>query len=314
LADPSGYGRMLVDGNGGLERIVEDRDANDTERQVTLVNSGIACWDIARLLQVLPQIRPNNAKHEYYLTDAVALLRERQHSVGVITVNDPEETHGVNTRIDLAEVESISRRRILHHWMRAGVTIVDPASTYIDANATLQSDTRIWPGTIIQGPCHIGKGCEIGPYTVIENSVIKDDVKVGPFAHLRPGSVLETGVHIGNFVEVKKSRLGKGSKANHLSYIGDAQVGTRVNVGAGTITCNYDGVAKHATIIGDDVFIGSNTNLVAPVRVGRGAMIGAGSTITNNVPADALAVERSQPTVKKNWVKAWFRARKRGKS
>ena len=312
LPDPAGYGRMILDGNGGLERIIEYRDANETERQVTLVNSGVACWDIPRLLEVLPELRPDNAKHEYYLTDAVALLRAREHSVGVVTATDPTETHGVNDRNDLADVEAISRRRILQRWMQEGVTVVDPATTYVDANVVLQPDTRLWPGTILQGSCRIGPRCEIGPYTLIESSVAKAGARIGPFAHVRPGSVIEAGAHIGNFVEVKKSRIGKGSKANHLSYLGDARVGDRVNVGAGTITCNYDGVAKHATMIADDVFIGSNANLVAPVRIGRGAMIAAGSTITDPVPPDSLAVARTPQVVKRRWVKAWLRTRKRG--
>jgi bifunctional UDP-N-acetylglucosamine pyrophosphorylase/glucosamine-1-phosphate N-acetyltransferase len=313
LPNPSGYGRMILNGDGTLQRIVEDRDAQEAERRVTLVNSGVACWDSALLLKVLPQLRPTNAKHEYYLTDAVALLRARDQRVGVVTVQDPAETLGVNTRVDLANVENIQRQRILERWMQEGVTIVDPATTYIDANAVLQADSRLWPGTVIQGPCRIGSRCEIGPYTVIESSTVRDGAKIGPFAHLRPGSVIEEDAHIGNFVEIKKSRMGKGSKANHLSYIGDAQVGSRSNVGAGTITCNYDGIAKHETVIGEDVFIGSNTNLVAPVRVGQGAMIAAGSTITENVPADGLAVARSRQVLRKNWVKSWFRARKRGK-
>jgi bifunctional UDP-N-acetylglucosamine pyrophosphorylase/glucosamine-1-phosphate N-acetyltransferase len=312
LKDPSGYGRMITRGENQLDRIVEDRDASESEKRVTLVNSGVACWDIGLLTRVLPKLRPNNVKHEYYLTDAVALLRADGHSVGVVTVNDPNETHGINTRIDLAESEGIFRRRILDHWMREGVTILDPATTYIEATAVLTRDTRIWPGTVIRGDSRIGTGCEIGPYTIIEGAIVKDGARVGPFARIRPGTVIDENVHVGNFVEVKKSRLGKGSKVNHLTYIGDATIGARVNVGAGTITCNYDGVAKHPTIIGDDVFIGSNANLVAPVRIGSGAMIGAGSTITKNVPPDGLAVARASQVVKPRWVKSWFNKRKRG--
>jgi bifunctional UDP-N-acetylglucosamine pyrophosphorylase/glucosamine-1-phosphate N-acetyltransferase len=313
LADPSGYGRMIVHGSR-VDRIVEDRDATPAEKRVSLVNSGVACWDIQKLLKVLPRLRPNNAKHEYYLTDAVALLRQEGHTVGVITARDPQETHGINTRRDLAEVEAVYRRRILDHWMLQGVTILDPATTYIEAGVKLQPDTRLWPGTLIRGASVIGRGCEIGPYTIIEGSVVKDGARVGPFARLRPGTVIDENVHVGNFVEIKKSRLGKGSKANHLTYIGDAVIGSGVNVGAGTITCNYDGINKHPTRIENDVFIGSNTNLVAPVRVGRGAIIAAGSTITEDVPADSLALARARQSVKKQWAKVWFRKRKRGSS
>lgn len=314
LKDPSGYGRMIQHGPQLLDRIVEDRDANELEKKVTLVNSGVACWDIDLLTEVLPLLRPNNMKKEYYLTDCVALLRERNATIGIVTAKDPLETHGINTRIDLAEVEAVFRKRILDHWMREGVTILDPATTYIDAEAVLKPDTRIGPGTIIKGASRIGANCEIAAYSIIEDSVVHDGARIGPFARLRPGSVIEENVHVGNFVEVKKSRLKKGSKVNHLTYIGDAVIGARSNMGAGTITCNYDGVAKHLTTIGDDVFVGSNTNLVAPVRVGQGAMIAAGSTITEDVPADALAVARSRQVARKNWVKAWFRKRKRGTS
>lgn len=314
VPDPSGYGRMILRGADQLDRIVEDKDASAEEKRVTLVNSGVACWDIEKLTRVLPQLRPNNAKHEYYLTDAVALLRGEHHPVGVVTAANPSETQGINTRVDLAHAEAVCRQRILEHWMRQGVTIVDPSTTYIDASVVLKADTRIWPGSMIRGSSRVGTGCEIGPYTIIEDAVVHDGAKVGPFARLRPGTVIEDNVHIGNFVEVKKSRMRKGSKANHLTYIGDAVVGERTNVGAGTITCNYDGVSKFPTTIDADVFIGSNTNLVAPVHVGKGAMIAAGSTITENIPPDTLAVARSRQVMKHHWVKAWFRKRKRGRS
>lgn len=312
LQDPSGYGRMVLDANGTVERIVEDKDAAPEERSVTLVNSGVACWDIQLLLEVLPRIKPNNAKKELYLTDAAALLRGLGKRVGVVRVADPDETHGINTRIDLAKAEKIFRRRILNHWMREGVTIVDPDTTYIDAEVVLTPDSRIWPGCVIQGATQIGTRCEIGPYTILENAVVKDGAKVGPFARLRPGTVVEADARIGNFVEVKKSTVGKGSKVNHLSYIGDSQIGSNVNVGAGTITCNYDGFSKSATVIEDGVFVGSNTNLVAPVKVGRGAIIAAGSTVTQDIKADALAIARSRQESKDGWAKA-FRAKNQGK-
>jgi bifunctional UDP-N-acetylglucosamine pyrophosphorylase/glucosamine-1-phosphate N-acetyltransferase len=297
-----------------LVRIVEERDASEEERTVTFVNSGVACWETAELLAVLPQLQPNNVKKEYYLTDAVALLRQLQRPVGVARAPDPTETQGVNTRSELAQVARLYRQRLLEQWMQAGVTVVDPETTYLDWNVSLKPDTTLWPGTVIQGPSQIGAHCQIGPYTTIESSVVKDGARVGPFAHIRPGSLIDEGVHIGNFVEVKKSRIGKGSKANHLTYLGDARVGSRVNVGAGTITCNYDGFAKHETMIADDVFIGSNSNLVAPVRLGRGALIAAGSTITEDVPADSLGIARSPQESKAGWAKAWRRRHSRRRS
>jgi bifunctional UDP-N-acetylglucosamine pyrophosphorylase/glucosamine-1-phosphate N-acetyltransferase len=305
VPDPSGYGRMILDGQGYLERIAEERDATPVERAITLVNSGVACWDIPMLLTALPRLTPKNAKREYYLTDAAAILRTMGGRVGVVRAQNPDETHGINTRVDLARAEAIFRQRVLEHWMREGVTVIDPATTYVDADAVIHPDTRLWPGTVIQGAAKIGSHCEIGPYTVIENAVVKDGARVGPFARVRPGSIIEEGARIGNFVEVKKSVVGKGSKINHLSYIGDAQIGKDVNVGAGTITCNYDGFTKAQTWIEDDVFVGSNTNLVAPVKVGRGAIIAAGSTITEDVKANALAVARSRQVAKEGWAKSF---------
>jgi bifunctional UDP-N-acetylglucosamine pyrophosphorylase / glucosamine-1-phosphate N-acetyltransferase len=301
LKDPSGYGRMILDHEGLLERIVEHKDAGPSELEVTLVNSGVACWDIQKLVSVLTKLEPNNAKREYYLTDAAALLRGQGHPVGVVTAADPNVTYGINTRVELAEAEAILRQRTLRRWMLAGVTIVDPATTYIDAEAELAPDCRIFPGSMILGSSKIATGCEIGPYTIVESSEIREGAKVGPFARVRPGSVIGPEARIGNFVETKKAVLGRGSKVNHLSYIGDAEIGSHVNIGAGTITCNYDGFTKSKTRIDDGVFVGSNTNLVAPVHLGRGAIIGAGSTITKDVPADALALERSKQLVKPKW-------------
>ncbi len=267
VPDPSGYGRMILDAQGYLERIVEDKDAAPHERTITLVNSGVACWDIQMLLEVLPRLKPNNAKREYYLTDAAALLRNIGGRVGVVRARNPDETHGINTRVDLARAEAIFRQRILEHWMREGVTILDPATTYIDVEVELQPDSRLWPGTILRGATRIGTHCEIGPYTILESAVVKDGARVGPFAR------------------------------------GDAQVGKGVNVGAGTITCNYDGYSKSQTIIEDGVFVGSNANLVAPVRLGHGAIIAAGSTITEDVKPNALVVARTRQIAKEGWAK-----------
>lgn len=301
IADPSGYGRMILETPGLLSRIVEHKDATPEERSVRLVNSGVACWQMAPLLKTLPKLKPNNAKREYYLTDAVSLLRFSGETVGVVTASDPGEMQGVNSRVELADAEASLRKRVLIHWMREGVTIVDPASTYIDDRATLAADVTLWPGTLILGAARIASGAEIGPYSVVEGATVGPAAKVGPFARLRPGAVIGPEARIGNFVEVKKSRVGRGSKVNHLTYIGDAEIGDGVNIGAGTITCNYDGYHKHATRIGDGVFIGSNTNLVAPVDVGEGAIVAAGSTITENVPAQALGIARARQQVKEKW-------------
>ncbi len=313
VAQPAGYGRMVTAAGQVLLRIVEDQDASPAEKKIRLVNSGVACWDVRKLLAVLPKIRPNNAKREYYLTDAVGLLRQAGHRVGVMTAADWTETHGINTRVDLAEAERMHRRRINERWMKAGVTIVDPQTTYIDDRAKIAPDTRIWPGSVIQGECRIGTHCDIGPYTVVEDAVVGDHVKAGPFARLRPGTVLMAGARVGNFVEIKKSRVGRGSKVNHLTYIGDTVMGEGVNVGAGTITCNYDGYKKSPTVLGNGVFVGSNTNLVAPVKVGAGAFIAAGSTITRDVPANALGMERSKQINRDGWAKA-FRNRNKGRA
>src|SRR5258708_8919141 len=205
VPDPSGYGRLILDAQGYLERIVEDKDAAPHERTITLVNSGVACWDIQMLLEVLPRLKPNNAKREYYLTDAAALLRNIVGRVGWVRARNPDETHGINTRVDLARAEAIFRQRILEHWMREGVTILDPATTYIDVEVELQPDSRLWPGTILRGATRIGTHCELAPYTILESAVVKDGARVGPFARLRPGTVIEQNAHVGNFVAIKKS-------------------------------------------------------------------------------------------------------------
>jgi len=301
VKDPTGYGRMILDVDDAVERIVEHKDATPDERRVTLVNTGVACWDLKKLLQVLPKLRPNNAKHEYYLTDAAALLRQIGGRVGVLRAQDSGETQGINNRVELAQAETVFRQKICERWMREGVTIVDPATTYIEASVELAPDVTVYPGTVIRGKSRIAAFSELGPYSVIDDAIVEEGAKVGPFARLRPGAVIGPHAHVGNFVEIKKTRLGAGAKANHLTYLGDAEVGPRANIGAGTITCNYDGFTKSQTIIEADAFIGSNTNLVAPVRVGHGAIVGAGSTITKDVPADALVVERARPILKEKW-------------
>ena len=313
IPEPTGYGRMILDSDGSsLARIVEDKDATPDEKAVTLVNSGVACWDVALLLKALPKLRPNNVKKEYYLTDAASILREMGHRVGVMTAQDPMETHGINTRLDLAECEAIFRKKVLKKWMAAGVTIVDPETTYIDAEAELAPDCRIWPGSMILGASQLAAHSEIGPYTIVEDAQVGEGAHIGPFARLRPGAKIGKNARVGNFVEAKKTVMGEGSKANHLTYLGDATIGAGVNIGAGTITCNYDGFNKSQTIIEDGVFVGSNSNLVAPVRLGKNAIIAAGSTITEDVPADALALARSRQVAKEKWA-GRFRQMKRKK-
>ncbi len=317
LADPFGYGRVLKDHTGQLREIVEEKDASPEERQIREINTGTYCFQVGLLREALATITPKNAQGEYYLTDVFSIMLGHGNGVAVYCMPDAGEALGINSRGQLAEAEGIFRQRINLAWMDAGVTIVDPASTFIDAGVQLASDVTILPFTFLRGTTQIAADCVIGPqvtldscvcgagsevtHTVGKEAVIGSGCTVGPFAYLRPGTVLEDRVKVGDFVEIKNSRIGVGSKVPHLSYIGDAQVGRAVNIGAGTITCNYDGVKKHATVIGDNAFIGSNTNLVAPVEIGAGALTGAGSTITKNVPPQALVVERSQQVVKQDW-------------
>jgi bifunctional UDP-N-acetylglucosamine pyrophosphorylase/glucosamine-1-phosphate N-acetyltransferase len=317
MDDPSGYGRIFRDASGDIQKIVEERDASDGEREINEINAGIYCFDGSFLFEALDSISSANAQNEYYLTDTVSIAREGGLKVGSLTVKNSLEVMVVNNRIELARANTEKRREILESLMLAGVTIIDPSATYIDLDVRVGRDTVIYPHTIIQGSSAIGKSCIIGAgcqivdstlgdgvtvklSSVIQESVIRDQASIGPFAHLRPGSDIGEEAKIGNFVEVKKSSIGRGSKASHLTYLGDTALGTGVNVGAGTITCNYDGFDKHPTTIEDDVFIGSNTALVAPVKVGKGAIIGAGSTITKKVPADSLAVERSKQVTYNN--------------
>lgn len=317
LEQPFGYGRIVRDDDGQVEAIIEEKDATPEQKSINEINTGIYCFEISALLKTLPRLQPQNAQGEYYLTDVIGLLREDGEKLATLLLENPEEILGPNDRLALAKVETIMRGQILRQWMQEGVTIVDPSHTYIDSRVKILPDTRILPGTFIEGETVIGEDCVIGPDThlidarignncsvfrsVLEQAVIENDVKVGPFAYLRPGAVVENGAKVGDFVEIKNSRIGEGSKVPHLSYIGDCTIGKDTNIGAGTITCNYDGKHKHQTVIGDHAFIGSNTNLVAPVTVGDGATIGAGSTITKNVPADSLAIERSHQFVKEGW-------------
>jgi bifunctional UDP-N-acetylglucosamine pyrophosphorylase / glucosamine-1-phosphate N-acetyltransferase len=316
LADPTGYGRVLRGQGHRVEGIVEHKDATPEQRLISEVNAGIYVVDSKFLWGALERLTPQNAQGELYLTDIVSQAAK----VGTVAVIEApaEETAGVNDRAELADRADVIRARINLRHMRAGVSIVHPASTFIDAGVEIGPETTIGPNVSIQGECEIGAGATIGQgavlnhttigdgaevkaYSVLDEAVVGPKCHVGPFARLRPGTVLEEGVHVGNFVETKKARLRKGTKAGHLAYLGDADIGAGSNIGAGTITCNYDGVNKHETVLGAGVFIGSDTQLVAPVRIGDGAFIGAGSTITEDVPAGALSISRTPQTIKEGW-------------
>jgi bifunctional UDP-N-acetylglucosamine pyrophosphorylase/glucosamine-1-phosphate N-acetyltransferase len=314
---PHGYGRIVKDERGMVTRIVEEKDASASERAIGEVNAGLYCVDAAFLASALNDLSPKNAQGEYYLTDLIAIARSRDLPVVAIDAGFAE-TSGINDRAELAQVEATLRREIATTHMKAGVTMRDPATAYIDVTVEIGNDCELAPNVALHGKTKLGKGVRVGQGSVIIDSVIGDGVEIkpyshfegavvgdasiiGPFARLRPGTELAEGVHIGNFVETKKTRVGKGSKANHLTYLGDAVIGQGCNIGAGTITCNYDGVNKHETRLGDGVFIGSDTQLVAPVTLADGAYVGAGSTITKNVPADALAFTRPPLTIKEGW-------------
>jgi bifunctional UDP-N-acetylglucosamine pyrophosphorylase/glucosamine-1-phosphate N-acetyltransferase len=308
LEDPFGYGRV-VRGKTGVMRVVEEKDATAAQRKIREVNAGIYCFDRKFLLSVLTLLGKSNAQKEYYLPDTIELAKRKKLRVSAFLCEDPHEVMGVNSRYDLSRAEAIMRRRINRQWMVEGVTMLDPETVFVGDEVRLGRDVVLYPNVRIEGRTRIGAACVIYPGSRIVNSVLADNVTVkdcsvieesdvavsaviGPFAHLRPGAVIGPRAKIGNFVEVKKSTIGDGSKASHLSYIGDTTVGRDVNIGAGVIICNYDGYVKHHTVIGDNVFVGSDSQLVAPVRIGRGALIAAGSTITRDVPADALAISR----------------------
>jgi bifunctional UDP-N-acetylglucosamine pyrophosphorylase/glucosamine-1-phosphate N-acetyltransferase len=314
--DPQGYGR-IVRGPAGIERIVEEKDAALQEKEIKEINTGTYCFDVNSLKDRLTRLSAANAQGEYYLTDIVKMLVLEKEKIETVLLEDHLEAVGINNRVQLAEAGQILRRRILTGHMLRGVTVIDPEHTYVDAGVTIGQDTVLYPGVFLEGKTQVGKNCEIGPHTRITDSIIADNVSVtyscllearvasgcaiGPFSFLRPGSVLAENVKIGDFVEVKKSIVGAGSKIPHLSYVGDSTLGENVNIGAGTITCNYDGFAKHPTVIGDGAFVGSNTNLVAPITVGPGAYIGAGSTVTRDIPGGALAVARGKQRNIENW-------------
>jgi bifunctional UDP-N-acetylglucosamine pyrophosphorylase / glucosamine-1-phosphate N-acetyltransferase len=307
MDDPTGYGRIIRDPDGRLLRSVEQKDASPSELAIREVGVSIYCFEIPALLAALDRLTTDNAQGEYYLTDVPVIMQAQGKKVGLLRHSNAEEVLGVNTRVELADLERKLRDRKVRELMLAGVTIIDPATTYVHTDVQVGQDSVIYPQVIIEGVSRIGSGCTIHSWTrlrnveigegvtirnssVIEDSTIHDGATIGPFARLRAGAEIGEKAGIGNFVEVKKSKIGRGTKAAHLTYLGDATLGDRVNIGAGTVTCNYDGVRKNETIIEDEVKIGSDTMLVAPVRVGRGSMTGAGAVVTRDVPPDSLAV------------------------
>lgn len=328
LADPHGYGRVIRKKDGAIAQVIEEKDATPDQRAVDEVNTGVYVIEAPFLFDALGEVQPNNQQKEYYLTDLIGIAARRGARLAGVEA-DPEEVIGVNSRADLAKAEAILQKRIAARWMAEGVTIVDPARVRIAPSVEIGRDVILYPGVALEGSTRIGEGSVIYPcriknsrigeevvvkdHCVIEEAEIESGASVGPFAHLRPGTVLRRGAKIGNFVEVKKSELGEGSKANHLTYLGDSVIGKGVNIGAGTITCNYDGQKKYQTVIEDEVFIGSDTQLVAPVRVGAGALIAAGTTVTQDVPPGALAISRVRQENKEGWTtKKKFKRREGG--
>lgn len=317
-ANPYGYGRIIRQGEG-ITAIVEEKDATLEQKQVTEINTGTYCFDQAFLTKALGMLTTDNAQGEYYLTDVIKIASAQNLAVGGVVLADFAESLGVNNRVQLAQAEKMMRQRKVTDLMLAGVTVIDPERTYVDFDVQVGQDTILAPNVILEGQTIVGSGCMIGANsrltdavvgdgTTVQNSIIWDSTvgkrcQIGPFAYIRPGCVLSDDIKVGDFVELKKAQVAKGSKIPHLSYVGDALVGSHVNIGCGTITCNYDGKNKHQTVIEDDAFIGSNTNLVAPVTIHAGATIGAGSTICKDIPADSLGLTRPELKIKENWRK-----------
>ncbi|MBQ1876006.1 MAG: bifunctional UDP-N-acetylglucosamine diphosphorylase/glucosamine-1-phosphate N-acetyltransferase GlmU [Selenomonas sp.] len=317
MPDATGYGRIVRAADGSVEKIVEHKDATEAEREICEVNSGIYCFDAQALFQSLAQVTNDNAQGEYYLPDVLWILKKQGEKIAAVAADNYEDTLGINSRLQLAGAEKILRRRKNEELMAAGVTIMDPDSTYIDADVKVGRDTVIYPQTWLEGNTVIGEECEIGPSVRFQNmqvgsrvtgqfiyahdAVVDDEVILGQFTHIRPNTHLSRKVKIGNFVEVKNANIGEGSKLPHLSYIGDTDMGARVNMGCGSLTVNYDGKKKYRTTIGNDAFVGCNSNLVAPVTVEDNGYIAAGSTITDTVPSEGLAIARARQVIVKNW-------------
>jgi bifunctional UDP-N-acetylglucosamine pyrophosphorylase/glucosamine-1-phosphate N-acetyltransferase len=320
LKNPEGYGRIKRDSDAEMMGIIEEKDASEKERRITEINSGIYLVSAEQLQTWLPGLNNQNAQGEYYLTDIISCAIDAGMQIVAVQPEHKDEIRGVNDRMQLAHLERFYQRRAAYDLMRQGVTIMDPERIDIRGDVKIGRDVTLDVNVILEGNVIIGDACTIGANSIVRDStfgsgidvransmidgaIIGDDCSIGPFARIRPGTVLAAAAHIGNFVEIKQSSIGAGSKVNHLTYVGDSEIGKRVNVGAGTITCNYDGVNKHKTIIGDDAFIGSNTQLVAPVSVGEGATIGAGSTITENAPPHKLTLARTEQRTIADWVR-----------
>lgn len=319
VPQPAGYGRVIRTEEGRVVAIIEDKDTDSRQKEINEINASAYCFTWGKVEPLLELLGANNAQGEYYLTDVIALLARQGEKIGAHVARDFQEILGPNNREQLAQAEKIMRRRICSNLMGQGVSIIDPDSTWIDAAVQIDADTTVYPNTFIHGNTKIGGNCVIGPnvtidssslgkkvivhYAVIKEATVGDGVAVGPFAYLRPGAVIGAQAKIGDFVEIKNSQIGEGTKVPHLTYVGDAQVGKNTNIGCGVITANYNGINKNQTKIGDGVFIGSNANLVAPVQVEDGAFIAAGSTITEDVPAGALAIARARQTTKPDWRK-----------
>lgn len=317
--NPTGYGRIVRDSNGNVSGIVEHKDATEEQRKIKEINSSMYCFDKEALVEALGKLDNNNAQNEYYLTDVIKIMIAEGKKVGTYIVSDKDEIMGINDREQLSLASEIARRKINQEYMKNGVTFIDANTTYIDGDAIIGKDTVIYPGTILEGKVEIGENCVIGPNSKITNSIIGNNTQinnsvlidckvgnettVGPFAYLRPNSCIGDHARIGDFVEIKNSNVGNGTKVSHLTYVGDSDVGENVNFGCGTVTVNYDGINKHRTVIGNNVFIGCNTNLVAPVKVGDRVYTAAGTTVTKDVPDDALVIGRVRQEIKENWTK-----------
>ena len=320
MPDPTGYGRVIRDSRGNVLDVVEQKAGTPEQLAIQEANMGIYCFRADLFWKHVGEIEPNNPAREYYLTDMPAILTRAGHTVEAMQIPDPGEALGINDRAQLAEVDAIFRERTRRKLMAAGVTLIKPETITVDAGVQIGMDSIIEPFAQILGSTTLGENCRVGACSIIQNSQLGDDVEIdaftmvdssrveqgvhaGPYARLRPDSHVETGAHIGNFVELKKTRMRAGAKANHLAYLGDSDIGAKVNIGAGTITCNYDGYKKHPTEIGEGAFVGSNSTLVAPLQIGAGAYIAAGSVITKAVPPDALALGRARQEIKDEWAK-----------
>lgn len=328
LDDATGYGRIVRNADGTVARIVEERDANAEERAIREWNPSIYCFDGPALFASLASVRSDNAQGEYYLTDVIGILTSQGKRVEAVPTDDAREVQGVNNRVELAEVTRVLRERILRRLMLSGVTVSDPAATYVDVDVEVGQDTVLEPGTFLQHGSRVGERCSIGPNTRIVASTVGDEtsivasqvdhsevgshVRIGPYANLRPGAHIGDHAHVGDFVEIKNSRLGEHVSASHLTYVGDSDVGANTNIGAGVVTCNYDGIRKHKTAIGEGAFIGTHATLVAPVTVGDGAFVAAGSVVTEDVPSYALAIGRARASVKPDWARRWKALKEKG--